>query len=312
VTQWLWTAADGSTTDLSAWSANTYVVDTGTTGILAPEYEFATQSFAGIDGATVQQITAQPAAPVLGLDLVGSGTETLAARVRALAHALRPRAGIGTLTAIGAGGVERRLRCYYRKGLESGVYRDQRYRTALEFWAPSSWWRGDVLRETWSLTAPAPFFPVPPVRLSATTLAGSRTVDLSGCDSPTFPLWIVTGPGSHLALSNSYTARQPDGTDATVTLDLDVTPPPGSPLLGDGQHLAIDTRPGRQSVRRVTLAADGRTVTSYGESLFGWVGTDPAMWPLVDGVNEVTATLGGAGAASRITLEADRLYSGAL
>jgi hypothetical protein len=35
------------------------------------------------------------------------------------------------------------------------------------------------------------------------------------------------------------------------------------------------------------------------------------LWPLLDAVNAVSATLTNAGAASRIALSADRLYSGA-
>jgi hypothetical protein len=296
VTRWLWSAPDGSVTDLSAWSAGTYVIDDGTSGQLAPEYEFQSQGFAGVDGETLQQITAQPAAPTLAMDLVASDGVELRNRVRALAHVLRPRAGMGTLRAVADDGTERRLPCYYRKGLESGTYRVTRYRTALQFWSPFPWWRGDPVTLDYGLAAPAPFFPVTPVRLSTTTIAGVATVDLSGTDAPTFPRWTVTGPGTQLTLSNTYTAVQLDGTVAPVTQSLVLNAP-----IGDGQVVAIDTRPSYQSVRR----ADGT-------NLFGSLASDPALWSLVDGVNSVSAVLTGAGPASRITCTADRLYSGAL
>jgi hypothetical protein len=302
MTRWLWTSPDGAVTDLSAWSSSTYVVADGTSGHLAPGYEFAAQGFAGVDGEQLQQVTALPAQPVLGIDLVGDGTATsVRDRVRALAHAMRPRRGIGRLTAVADDGAERVLPCYYRKGLESGTYHDARYRAALEFWSPHPWWRGAPFTWGYGLAAAAPFFPIPPVKLSATTIAGAATVDLSDTDAPTPPRWTVTGPGSQLILQNTYDAVQPDGTLAPVTVSSTLTPPPGTVLVGDGQTITVDTRPGYQSVTR-----------SDGADLFGWLGSDPVLWSLVDGVNEVSVLLTNAGAASRVDVVADRLYSGAL
>jgi hypothetical protein len=300
MTRWTWTTADGAVHELGgvvAWSSGMYVLDEGTSGQLAPGYEFATQAFAGVDGEQLQQITPQPAQPVLGIDVAVTDAAALRARLRTLTHAMRPRRGIGTLTAVGDDGTTRTLPCYYRKGLEAGTVRANRYRTALEFWSPHPWWRGTPLQvPPWSLAAPRPFFPIFPLTLSATTIEGARTIDLSDTDAPTYPRWTVTGPGSQLTLSNTHAARQADGTWADVTDTLVLNAP-----IGDGQQVVIDTRPGRQSVRRTT-----------GESLFGSLGSDPALWALVDGVNEVTALLTGAGPASRIELAGDRLYSGAL
>jgi hypothetical protein len=301
VTRWLWTAPDGSVTDLSAWSSSTYVLADGTTGQLAPAYEFESQAFAGVDGEELQQVTALPAAPALGIDLVGSSGPELRQRVRSLAHVMRPRRGIGTLTAVGDDGTERRLPCYYRKGLESGTYVVTRYRTVLEFWSPSPWWRGRAFTWGYGLAPARAFFPIPPVTLSATTIEGAATVDLSDTDAPTYPRWTITGPGSSLILSNTYDAVQDDGTIETVTASSALTPPPGTLLVGDGQTITVDTRPGHQSVTR-----------SDGANLFAWLGDDPALWPLVDGVNEVSVLLTNAGAASRVDVVADRLYSGAL
>lgn len=296
MTQWLWTAADGTITDLSSWGAGNFVTDEGTTGLLAPGYDFATQAFAGVDGEQLQQVSAQPGSPVLGLDLVASDGNELRQRVRQLAHRLRPRAGIGTLTAVGDDGSTRTLRCVYRKGLESGVYRVTRYRTALEFYAPSPWWRGEQLTFPWSLAAPQPFFPILPIRLSASTIAGTVAFDLSDTDSPTYPTWTITGPGDQLTLRNEWQAVDEYGDLQDMSAELVLNAP-----IGDGRTVTIDTRPGRQSV-----------VRDDGLSLFGSLASDPAMWPLVDGVNSVTALLTNAGAASGIELAADRLYSGAL
>lgn len=294
MTRWLWTAPDGSVTDLSAWSDGMYVLADGTAGQFAPAYEFASQGFAGVDGQTLQQITAQPAEPVLGMDLVAATDAEVRARVRALAHALRPRAGQGTLRAVADDGTERTLPCYYREGLEKGVHTAGRFRAALQFWSPSPWWRGTPFRWGYGLAAARPFFPIPPVTLSATTIEGTATVDLSDTDAPSYPRWTITGPGSQLTLRNETTG-------ASLVLNA---------AIGDGQLVAIDTRPGYQSVRRATRNTDGTLI--LGDNLFGSLASDPAMWPLVDGVNVVSALLTNAGIASRIDLEADRLYSGAL
>jgi hypothetical protein len=296
MTRWLWTAPDGSITDLSAWGAGTYVTAVGTTGQLAPSYEFATQAFAGVDGEQVQQISANAGSPALGLDLVASDGAELRSRVRNLAHKLRPRAGIGTLTAVADDGSTRSLPCYYRKGLESGTYWVTRYRTVLEFWAPSPWWRGTPLTFDYGLAAATTFFPIMPIVLSPSTISGATTFDLSDTDSPTYPRWTVTGPGSQLVLSNSWTGVDEFGAPVTRSASLTL-----SGTIGDGRVVSIDTRPGRQKI-----------TYDDGTNLFGLLASDPALWPLVDGVNTVTALLTGAGTNSRIALAADRLYSGAL
>jgi hypothetical protein len=305
VTRWLWTAPDGSTTDLSAWSTGTYVLADGTAGHFAPGYEFTAQGFAGVDGQTLQQVTARPAEPVLGVDMVAADDAELRARVRALAHALRPRAGQGTLRAVADDGTQRTLPCYYREGLEKGVHTAGRFRVALQFWSSSPWWRGTPFTWGYGLAPARPFFPIPPVTLSATTIEGTATVDLSDTDAPSFPRWTITGPGSQLTLRNTWQRLDDAGRLTTLTAELVLNAP-----IGDGQLVAIDTRPGHQSVRRATRDPAGTLV--LGESLFGSLASDPAMWPLVDGVNTVSALLTNAGPASRIDLEADRLYSGAL
>jgi hypothetical protein len=144
---------------------------------------------------------------VLPLDFVASDGAELRARVRALTHALRPRAGLGNLTAVADDGTARVLPCYYRKGLEAGTYRVTRFRAALEFWAPVAVVAREPRVVGYGLAAPTPFFPILPIVLSASTITGATTVDLSDTDSPTYPVWTITGPGTQLTLSNSYAGR---------------------------------------------------------------------------------------------------------
>ncbi len=296
MTRWLWTAADGTITDLSGWGVGNYVTADGTGGQVAPAYDFATQGFAGVDGERVTQISAQPGSPVLGVDLTASDGAELRTRLRTLAHRLRPRAGIGLLPAVADDGSTRSLPCYYRKGLESGRYVVNRFRTTLEFWAPSPWWRGVPLTFDYGLAAPSTFFPILPMSLSPSTITGATTFDLSDTDATTYPIWTVTGPGDQLTLRNTWQTVDEYGALQTMTAELVL-----NAVLGVGQTATIDTRPGRQRITR-----------NDGLSLFPYLASDPALWPLVDGVNTVTALLTSATSASRIAVAADRLYSGAL
>lgn len=294
--RWLWAGANGVVTDLTVWSGGSYVLGDGITGQISPTYDFATQPTAGVDGEQLQQVTPHAGTLVLPVDFVAADGAELRTRIRGLTHALRPRAGRGMLTAVADDGTARTLPCYYRKGLEAGVYRVTRFRAALEFWAPVPWWRGDPVSVAYGLAAPTTFFPILPIVLSASTITGQTIVDLSGTDAPTWPVWTVTGPGTQLTLTNTYQRIQDDGTVATVTQSLVL-----NSTIGDGQAVTIDSRPGRQSVMR-----------SDGVSLFPALGSDPAMFPLVDGVNTVAAVLANAGAASQIAGVADRLYAGAV
>lgn len=284
MTVWTWTDPAGAVTSLSAWGAGNYVTPDGSGGLLAPPYEFTSQRYAGVDGDTVQQVVAAPGSVTLGLRFTATDPLELRNRLRALAHTLRPKSGPGTLTAVGDDGTLRNLPCYYRKGLEAGVQVGTTYSCVLEFYAPSPWWRGTPLSVSWGLAAATPLFPILPVVLSASTITGQVTVDLSDTDAQTYPVWTVTGPGSQLTLSNATTGQ-------SLVLNA---------AIGDGQTVTIDTRPGMQRITR-----------GDGVNLFGSLASDPDLWPLVDGVQTIAAVLTNAGANSGIALAADRLYSGA-
>lgn len=284
MTRWLWHDAAGGVTDLTDWGGGSYVTADGTAGELAPTYAFESRTFAAVDGADLQSIAVQPRTWSLGLDAQNTDEASVRARARSLAHVLRPRAGIGVVEAVQDDGTSRSLSCYYSKGLEAAAFRANRLRAVLEFWAPSPWWRGAPLTLDYGLAAPSTFFPILPMVLSSTTIAGATTVDLSDTDAPTSPLWTITGPGDQLTLRNDTTGQSL------------VLPVP----IGDGRVVTIDTRPGRQSIKR-----------DDGLNMFGSLSSDPALWQLVDGVQSVSVLLTNAGANSRVTAVADRLYSGA-
>lgn len=286
--QVLWTAADGVTViDLTDTAEGYTVLGEGTRGLRSVEYELSTVKYAGLDGEDVQAIRASANQPTLGL-LVAADDETeFRTRARGLRWAMRPKAGLGTLTVRGDDGETRSLDCYCIGGLEgdeAAALDGRWWRLALKFYAPDPWWYGEsVTVEYGGLDSVTAFFPLFPTHLSSSTVAGAFTVDLSGTDAPAYPVWTITGPGTGLTLTN-VTTGQVITTSATLT---------------GGQSMTIDTRPGFQSIRR-----------NDGTNLMSTLSSDPALWPLQEDLNSVTAALTGATSASKISVTYAPRYAG--
>lgn len=299
--QFVWTPADGSPPiDLTDEDAGYSVEAEGTRGLRSVSYSFATATFAGVDGEDVQAVRAEANHPSLGMLLRASSEAELRRRARGLVHAMRPKAGPGTLTVTTEDGESRRLSCYVEDGLAGDLAEDSEmpgrwWRFILKLYAPRPWWRGAAQTLDFGLAAPSVFLsstmPFPRM-LAASTIQGQRNVDLTAADATSYPLWTVTGPGSGLTLSNR--TRDPlTGKQVVSTIQVNAS-------VGDGQTIVIDTRRGQQSVRR-----------GDGINLMGALASDPSLWPLVDGqVNEVTAVLGAAGAAARIRAVYEPRYAG--
>lgn len=285
----MWTPADGSPPiDLTDEGAGYSVEAEGTRGLRSVTYAFTATSYAGIDGEEVQAIRAEANRPSLGM-LVRAGSESeFRARCRRLVHDMRPKAGEGTLTVTTEDGESRRLRCYVESGLEGDQADDTEmpgrwWKFVVKLYAPKPWWLGDPVPVDFGLAAPTNFFPMAAVVLSPSTIQGETTLDLSDSDAPSYPIWTVTGPGDALVLTNTTTGHR---------IEVDAA-------IGDGQTVIIDTRPGHQSVRSGT-----------GANLMGSLASDPALWPLVEGVNEVSALLTNATGNSRIAAVYEPRYAG--
>jgi len=274
-----WTSADGTQTiDLSDEKSGYSVLADGTRGLRSVTYEMATSRYAGLDGTTVDAVRASANEPSLGLIVRAESEAEFRARTRQLIHAMRPQAGEGLLTVRNESGEARTLSCYCVGGLEGDeatnvTMAGSWWRLILKFYAPSPWWQGETRSISFGLGAPVNFFPIFPMTLSPSDIQGMFTVDLSDMDSPTYPQWTVVGPGSSLLLENQTTGRK---------IQINAS-------LGDGESMLIDTRPGFQTIRR-----------GDGTNLMGSLASDPALWPLIEGVNRVSAQLVGATSASRI------------
>lgn len=282
-----WTSAAGDVTTLTDTDAGFTVLGDGTRGLRSVTYELATRKYAGLDGEDVQNVRAAGSQISLGLLVEADDEATFTQRARALRRAMRPKAGPGVL-AVSQNGETRELTCYCVGGFEGdespGMSMPGRWwRLALKFYAASPWWEGDAVSVSLGLQAPVAFFPAPPFTVSPSAVQGSFQVDLSDSDAPAYPVWTITGPGSALVLTNQTTGR-------VITVNTS---------LGGTDLLIIDCRPGYQSVRR-----------NDGTNLMSAVASDPALWPLVDDLNDVTVALTGATVASRVTATYRPRYAG--
>lgn len=276
--QILWTSPEGVRLDLTDETAGYSVLANGTRGLRSVTYEITSSRFAGIDGDSVDGIRATANRPTLGLMVQASSDDDFRRKAHRLVHAMRPKAGLGTLTVIADTGEARHLPCYCIEGLEGDEAVDVTlpgawWRMVLKFYAPDPWWLGETQVIDVGLGSSGVFFPIPPVNLGASTVQGQFVIDLSDSDAPTFPVWTITGPGSSVVLTNETSGRE-------ITV---------SASLAAGDTIVLDTRPDRQSVRR-----------GDGTNLMGAVTSDPALWSLLDGVNVVTVALSGSTSDSRI------------
>lgn len=275
----VWVGANGQRIDLTDHKAGYTVTADGTRGLSSVTYSMTTEEYAGVDGTTVQAIKAEPNEPTLGLHLRAHDERDLRTKVRGLVHAMRPQAGQGQLMVTTAWGEQRTLDCYCIGGLEGDEAPDvtspgRWFKAALKFYAADPWWYGPERKIDVGLNNPPPFFPIFPLVLAPSQVQGEFVVDLSDCDAPAYPLWKILGPGSGLVLANTTTGR---------SIEVDVA-------LALGDVLSINTRPGFQSVR----LADGTNVLDA-------LTSDPALWPLIVGVNEISVQLSDATEDSRIT-----------
>lgn len=136
------------------------------------------------------------------------------------------------------------------------------------------YWHMPQQSTPFALARGGPWFPFPPLQLASSALSVRRALANPG-DVDSWPLWTITGPGVGFTITHYGTGRSINY---------------AAPVLA-GQVVQIDTRPGSRSV---TDAA--------GTNLMANVTTDPELFPLVGGANDLEAVMGSVGDDSAITL----------
>lgn len=250
------------------------------TGRFAPSMRFTLATVPLQPGQRFRQVQhglAEVALPIVFWPASATALRTL---LRAWARLLDPVRGDGALRVTAPGGDQRELVCRYSEGLERLVEDDVsdfygHARCVLHFIAEQPYWQdvSDTVA-SWSVTTAATFFPIFPLRLSASEVFADVTVTNDG-DVIAWPVWTVTGPGSSLILRNLTSGE---------LLSLPTT-------LAAGETVTIDTRPGHKTV---TL--------QDGSNLFGSLSSDSTLWSLAVGVNAVRIEISATTPASLVAL----------
>lgn len=207
-------------------------------------------------------------------------------RRRALERMLDPKRGIVKILIQQQDTAEQRHTYgYYVDGMRGAYGRDEAghdwQKLGLVFRCPDPAWYGTtVVREFTVDAATKPFLSPTvaffPVILGASTVAGQVKLNNPG-DYEAWPVWTVTGPApSGLTLANTTTGK---------TFEL-------TAAIAGGATATIDTRRAVQDV------------FNAGGDLWASV-TQPVLWPLVPGDNDVSVTVTGATSSTKVRVEYD-------
>lgn len=225
-------------------------------------------------GARWQNVSHGPRDVVVPVDLYPDPE----AAMDTLTGLVDPTLGDGRIRVTRHDETERELYCRYIDALTviEETDRLEGWVAGLVFRAVDPYWYDRTEQTIVVAPGPAPtFFPFFPLVLGASEASDSATVVNDG-HVLTWPVWTLTGPGT---FAGENVTR---GETLTLGYDLD-----------EGETVTIDTRPGAKSVVS-SLDPD--------VSLFGELTPESQMWPIEVGTNELAFTVGGATAASRLTL----------
>jgi phage-related protein len=248
-------------------------VDWDVSGRFMPRVEFVSDGVPGQPGEFFREARHGVREFMLSVDITGTTEANLRSTLRSFVASMDPTRGAGRIRVTSPVGDQREIVCRYSAGLEMeerlGGSGPNWQQAAIKFVAHDPYWY-DVspTSKTFTVTALVPsFFPIFPLRLTASELAVDDTVDNTG-DVAAWPVWTVNGPGSGIKLSNLTTGR-------LIYL-------PSTTLVA-GQTLVIDTRPGYKS-----------TVIDSTTNSYSALSADSSLWALERGVNIVRLEMSGA------------------
>lgn len=222
----------------------------------------------------------------LKVTLVTDTEPELRTAQREIVKSMDPTKGEGIIRVTSTLGDVREVPCYYVDGLgmeeKSGSSGPTMQQAVITFRSYDPYWRdtSDIV-QTFTVGAPPMFFPFFPLRLAASEIAFDGTVDNSG-DVETWPVWTIDGPGSGIILRNLTTGEN-------IVLS--------TLVLGIGESLTIDTRPGRKTV----LLQDGT-------NKFADLAATSVLWSLTDGPNLIRLEMSGTDLNSSLQLNYRRKY----
>lgn len=268
----------GTVTKLSDWE-NGWLLQPGAKGLDMPAYAFLQDESPGIDGYALRDVRAQGKEVILPMAFwMNDNRAAYLARRRAFIKSLNPKRGVGTLTLTQPDGDTRTIGAYYASGMEGDESLDaagERWCiNAITFGVPSPYWTGAGVSIEWKAGASGTFLPFLPLTVGDSQALGAVTVDNDG-DDVAYPVWTVTGPATTISLIN-------DSSGDNLVLPR---------TLSSSDTVVIDTRE-----RRQTALLNDTT------NLWPDLTDDSTLWPLQEGVNNLTLTVAGSGDATRVRM----------
>jgi hypothetical protein len=263
------------------------VVQPGVEGLDDPTLTFLERSGAGLDGAEVEQILADPRDVVLPLYLKTGSLGELRALKDRIRQYTNPKTGPFTVRAGLSDGTGRLIDGYYRAGMDTTMSADTYWSDSQKLsvicHAGQPFWRAeqDISVEWATPTGRRPLLPILPLGPGAGALIGNTNPVTVAGQVPTYPVWYITGPIESIVFLDVGTGR-------TFTFTASVA---------GGDTWTIDTRPGRKGV----FDQDGarqRSTLNPGADLF----------PLQPGVSAIQTTATGTDTGTKIVGSAPQLY----
>jgi hypothetical protein len=272
-----WIEPDGTAHALNDAAAVHVLV--GRSGLFMPPLAHVEDRVPLTPGSLLRAIDVQPRVVDLPLWIHGETPSALRQRVRDVLRWFDPLRGDGRLRVTAPDGEERELVCRYAGGLQlvedAGSHRMTSQTLVLTLRAAEPYWRAVTAESAaFTIEGAVTFFPLFPLRLTASTVFGAGAIDNPG-DVEAYPIWTLTGPGDTIVLRNLTTGEKIEL--ATVLLPGDV--------------IAIDTSP---RVRTITL--NGAT------NLWPDASYDSALWWLQPGENEVRIEMSNATTESALVV----------
>ncbi|MEB3367422.1 phage tail family protein [Saccharopolyspora mangrovi] len=277
-----WIDADGVGTVLG--------VSWGVAGRFMPPVKFEEEEIPGLAGSVVRSVRHEAREFVLPIWIDDSALgpvtteEELRIAMRQIVAKMDPTRGAGKIRVTSPVGDQREISCYYRDGLaideslgdNTGLLAQK---AAVVFRAFDPYWTAvsDVVLDFTVGEVPN-FFPafVDPsavIDLTSSEVLADTTINNEG-DVLAWPVWNLTGPGQEIVLRNETTGKK-----------LELSNNSGL-VLGLGETITIDTRPGRKLITK-------NNVLPEQENLFPYVSDDSSLWPLERGANKVRLEMTG-------------------
>lgn len=264
--------------------AGSVEVEFGVEGRGMPPVESVIDVIPGQPGGRRRQTRFGVREVVLPLEVFGGSQSDLRGTLRSLARAFDPTRGDGRLVSTAPDGSVREIVCRYSSGMELVEDLDllgNVQRAGVVFSAVDPYWYDGAATAVTFGPTQASFFPFFPLRLSASEVYADTEVDNEG-DVESWPVWTIAGPGTSPVLRNLTTGKSLDLTGV---------------VLGRGETVEIDTRPGFKTVRR-----------GDGTNLYPDLTATSSLWPLVEGHNSLRLELSATTAETSFALNFHRRW----